>query len=75
MIVTKEMLRLCEEKRASECKQEAEMRRDAERYRWLRKNGKPAAEGLVMRNPDLWDEAIDAAMAGANAGIEPNRPR
>lgn len=40
--------------------------RDAERYRWLRKNGKPAAEGLVMRNPDLWDEAIDTAMKGAN---------
>lgn len=44
----------------------ADMQRDAERYRWLRKNGKPAAEGLVMRNPDLWDEAIDTAMNGAN---------
>lgn len=34
---------------------------DARRYRWLRENGKPAAEGLVMRSPQDWDAAIDAA--------------
>ena len=36
-------------------------RADAERYRWLRRNGKPAAEGLVMRQPEHWAAAIDAA--------------
>ncbi len=46
-------------------------RRDAERYRWLRANGKPAAEGLVMRDPSLWDAAIDLVLAGQQQGGTP----
>ena len=42
----------------------AMVRNDA-RYRWLRQHGKPAAEGLVLRSPDNWDAAIDAAASGA----------
>lgn len=45
----------------------AALERDAARYRWLRENGKPAAEGLVIRKPEHWDDAIDIAMKGANA--------
>lgn len=45
----------------------AALERDAARYRWLRANGKPAAEGLAMRPPEHWNEAIDTAMNGANA--------
>lgn len=43
----------------------AESRENDARYRWLRDNGKPAAEGLVMRAPENWDAAIDAARAVA----------
>ncbi len=49
------------------------LRRDAERYRWLRKSvGNPAycarstQFGVQIVHGELLDEAIDAAMNGAN---------
>lgn len=36
-------------------------------HNWLRKGGKRAAEGLVMRNPEHWDAAIDHAMQESQA--------
>lgn len=40
------------------------MRRDAERYRWLRKpdSNVPPITHAAARDPDLYDAAIDAAM-------------
>ena len=75
MIVTKEMLRLHEERRIAECKQEESLRRDAERYRWLRdmleRNDAEAYEIVEFAYRGGLTSAIDAAMNGANDQVQP----
>jgi ribosomal protein L37AE/L43A len=47
--------------------------KDAERYRWLRKQGnREKAADMTLHRMDL-DAAIDAEMAGANARHKPTR--
>ena len=40
----------------------ASLRADAEKYRWLLENGKPAVEYLTICPPDNWNVVIDYAM-------------
>lgn len=49
-----------------------ELRRDAERYRWLRDEAfLAAATRIVQMLPGHMDAEIDAAMTGANAAVKP----
>jgi hypothetical protein len=46
----------------------AALRKDAERYRWLRDRGAVGGmRGIFSLMPGEWDEAIDAAMPGTPA--------
>lgn len=47
------------------------LRQDAERYRWLRKQGnREKAADMTLHRMNL-DAAIDAEMAGANTRVDP----
>ena len=47
-----------------------DLRKDAERYRWLRDTAGDVVQVHILsqrREADEWDDEIDAAMNGANA--------
>ena len=51
----------------------AQLRKDAERYRWLREEAFQAtAARIVQMLPGHMDAEIDAAMQGANTEVKPS---